>query len=117
MSEESVDKTPALQRLITKLTKENLWLYIIRVLKEGPMYAYEVKVHVTNRIGVKVSTVAVYTVLYRMAREGLIERFTGSSGKSYYRVTNKGMKAYEQAIRILEKVIDVLKGKESNLGF
>ena len=115
MNEESIDRTPALQRLITKLTKENLWLYVIRVLKESPMYAYEVKVHITNRMGIKVSTVAVYTVLYKMTREGLLERFTGSSGRSYYRVTEKGIKAYEKAIRVLEDVISILKGEKEAL--
>ncbi len=110
---EEVKTTPAFKRLISKITKETLWLYVIDVLKEKPLYAYAVRVAIRQKYGFKVATVTVYTVLYRMRREGLLETFE-EGGTTYYKPSEKGLKAYETALNFLETLVKVFKGEEKS---
>ncbi|MDQ1281141.1 MAG: PadR family transcriptional regulator, regulatory protein PadR [Thermoproteota archaeon] len=63
----------AFSRLVTKLTKENLWLYILKMLMERPMYAYEISKGMNERFGFSTATVTVYVVLYKIQKEGFIK--------------------------------------------
>ena len=45
------DVTKAMNRLADKLTKANLWLYILRLLEDDPLYGYEIKQKINNRFG------------------------------------------------------------------
>ncbi|MEM3542356.1 MAG: PadR family transcriptional regulator [Candidatus Methanomethylicia archaeon] len=97
----------AFERLVRKLTKENLWLYVISVLRSKPLYGYAVKKAISEKFHFNPSTITVYAVIYKMVREGLIEKF--SEGEiTYYRVTDKGFMLFEKArkfIRDMEKSI------------
>jgi len=62
----------AFQRLVRKLTKENLWLYILSLLKEGPLYGYEVERMIEKRFGFRPGKVTCYVVLYMLQKEGLV---------------------------------------------
>ncbi|WP_069808249.1 PadR family transcriptional regulator [Vulcanisaeta thermophila] len=73
----------ALDRLVSKLTRENLWIYIVRLLQERPMYGYEIAKEVRERFHVRVTNVGVYVVLYKMERDGLIESFESGGSKMY----------------------------------
>ncbi len=53
----------------------------------------------------------VYTVLYRLIREGLIEP-VDYNGMKVYRVTEKGLAIYEQAVKYLQEVVNKLQSKE-----
>ncbi len=98
----------AYQRLVKKMTIENLWMYILRLLVEKPMYGREIIQALRERFGIKSASVTIYVVLYRMEREGLIEkvkksrRVRNKNGRSYYRPTKKG-------IETLEKGLDFIK--------
>ncbi|MEM2136566.1 MAG: PadR family transcriptional regulator [Candidatus Methanomethylicia archaeon] len=95
----------AYERLVRKLTKENLWLYVISVLRGGPMYGYAIKKAIVEKFGFKPPTITVYAVIYKMVMEGLIEKFI-DGGTTYYRLTGKGLTLFERArdfIRSLEK--------------
>jgi DNA-binding PadR family transcriptional regulator len=60
----------AYYRLFTRITKEGLWLYVLRLLTKRPIYAYEISKEIKARFGF--SKVTVYVVLYKMERKGLI---------------------------------------------
>ena len=95
------EETKALQRLRRKLTIENLWIYIVSVLiEEGPTYGYDIKKRIAARFGFRVSPVTLYTVLYRMEREGLLEKDGG-----YYRPTQRGRDAYTRALEFMAEVM------------
>lgn len=103
----------AYDRLRTKLTKENLWLYILRMLMEHPMYAYEISKNLKDRFGFSTATITVYVVLYKMLFEGLIkikqeEHFTGRPDRKYYEITEKGTKSLKMGIEFIEKTIKKL---------
>lgn len=97
----------AFERLVRKLTKENLWLYVISVLRSKPLYGYAVKKAIYEKFNFNPATITVYAVLYKMLREGLLEKFSDGE-TTYYKVTDKGLMLFEKArqfIRDMEKSI------------
>lgn len=103
-----MEDSKALKRLKDKLTKENLWLYIVKELAEEPMYAYKVKVVLREKYNINVATVTVYTVLYRMEREGLITKVRGD--ETTYRATERGLEQLNKALAFMKGVIQLLEG-------
>ena len=109
---ESGTKPRAMNRLVNKLTKEMLWIYILRLLQERPHYGYEIKKLVTERFGFSPATVSGYAIIYRLMKDGLIsEKTVTDSPRKYYDITDKGRSAMEEARNFLTdtlaKVFDV----------
>jgi len=108
----------AYERLVEKLTKENLWLYILTMLREKPMYGYEIAGRLKTDFKIPIATITAYVVLYKMEREGLVERMehleTGSGKvnirKVYYRQTDKGRETLEKGIEYLRSRLQLLEG-------
>lgn len=98
-------KIKAVERLKRKITIENLWIYIIKILKEEqPLKAYEVKKRLVKKYGIKPATVTVYVILYKMLKDNLIETVK-VSGETMYKPTEKGVQALEEAKKILREVL------------
>jgi len=100
----------AYERLIRKLTKENLWLYILKMLSEKSMYAYEIKKALKERFHITPATVTVYVILHKMRMENLIRvgksvAVFGRPDRIYYEITEKGIKTLNQGRRFLEETI------------
>lgn len=100
----------AYERLVMKATKENLWLYILRMLIDRPMYAYEISKGMNERFGFSTATVTVYVVLYKMQREGFIQvgqekAVFGRPDRKYYEITDKGRKAFLKGRKFLEDTV------------
>jgi DNA-binding PadR family transcriptional regulator len=107
----------ALRRLEQKLTKENLWIYILHLLRGGPLYAYEIRGKIRAAFGFEPATITVYVVLYKMEGEGLVtsaaERRTPSNiVRKYYRLTETGLQALENGRKILRRTLDLLETTE-----
>ncbi|KYH36182.1 MAG: PadR family transcriptional regulator [Candidatus Bathyarchaeota archaeon B24] len=100
----------AYNRLTRKLTVENLWMYILKMLSEKPMYAYEIKRALKERFGFTVATITVYMVLYKMTREGLVEKVPveGDSRRQYYKSTKRGLDTLREGLKFLEKTLKTL---------
>lgn len=100
------DKPRAMNRLVNKLTKEMLWIYILRLLQERPHYGYEIKKLVTKRFGFSPATVSGYAIIYRLMKDGLIREETSTeSPRKYYGITEKGRQAMIEAKRFLTDTI------------
>jgi len=100
----------SLNKLISKLTKENLWLYILAELAKRPMYAYEIAKVIKEKYKIPTAKVTTYVVLYTMKREGLIEKKIKSPSLSnpsrkYYGITEKGLNVLRDSRRFLIKVL------------
>ncbi|MCD6373540.1 MAG: helix-turn-helix transcriptional regulator [Thermococcus sp.] len=107
--------TGPMERLKTKITKEVLWLYILRLLKERPMYAYELKEKIKEAFDFEPATVSSYVVLYKLEKDGYVtaewqESQTGKPSRKYYRLTPKGEKLLEEGISFLEETLEKLRG-------
>lgn len=103
----SQHKMKAVRRLVTLTTKENLWIYISTLLEEREYFAYELQRAVQERFGVLMASVTAYVLLYKMEREGLVERSTERREghrptRKYYALTAKGKAALADARAYLQ---------------
>ncbi len=98
----------AYERLKRKMTVENLWLYVIKVLKDvGELRAYDIKKELIKRFEIKPATITVYAVIYKMVRDELIESVSSPDG-TRYRVTKKGLETFDQGITYIDRLIKIL---------
>jgi DNA-binding PadR family transcriptional regulator len=98
----SQHSTKAMKRLITRTTKENLWLYVLTLLKERDYFAYELRGAVKDRFGVQMASVTAYVLLYKLQRDGIVklseERREGRRPtRKYYRITELGLQTLVEA--------------------
>ncbi len=92
----------AISRLRTKITKENLWIYILRLLQERPHYGYEIKKEIKERFNFQPAMVSGYAIIYRLVKDGLVEaKEDPNSTRKYYEITPTGQKAMREAKKIL----------------
>lgn len=97
-----IEQSKAMTRLQNKLTKEMLWMYILRLLQERPHYGYEIKELVTKRFGFSPATVSGYAIIYRLTKDGLIVgQRTDDSPRKYYEITEEGIEAMKNAKEFL----------------
>jgi len=96
-----------LDRLTSSLTLNNLWLYIIKLLTEKPMFSRELYKALRDKYSIKADLITVYSVLYRLEREGYILR--SGSYRKYYEVTEKGKKEFQAGLNLIEKTLTLLK--------
>ncbi|MEM1873572.1 MAG: helix-turn-helix transcriptional regulator [Acidilobaceae archaeon] len=88
-------------------------MYVVKILvDEGDMRAYDVLKQIRERFSIDVATVTAYVVLYKMTREGLIERYTSPTGETLYRATMKGREALREAVSFLRKISEELSVEE-----
>ena len=107
--------TSPMDRLKNKITKEVLWVYILRLLKERPMYAYELKQRIKEAFDFEPATVSSYVVLYKLEKDGYVtaewqESGTGKPSRKYYKLTPEGEQLLEAGLSFLEETLKKLKG-------
>ncbi len=95
-------------RLKRKLTTENLWVYVIASLMIKPTYAYDVRKLINELFGFNPTTITLYSVIYRLKKDGLIKEEL-VSGEKIYKPTEEGVKELKEAISYMEQVIKRLK--------
>ena len=114
-------KSKAFQRLEKKLTIDTLWLWVIRLLKDGPKYAYELRQEFEERFGFCPATVTNYTVLYLLEKEGIVERVESKASsirldRKYYSLTEFGSELFDEANKyfaeIHNKLFNCIENKE-----
>lgn len=104
-------RTPrALIRLHRKLTIENLWIYILKILldEKKPLRAYDLKIKLRERFEINPPAVTVYTVIYRMGMDGLLAKVK-EGDEVKYQPTRIGIEAFNRAIVMLEEIVSKLK--------
>lgn len=109
----SEHKTKAMRRLIIRTTKENLWLYILSLLEERDYFAYELRNVVRERYGIEMASVTAYVMLYKLQRDGLVERSEERREgrrptRKYYSITELGKKTLNEAREYLRILTETL---------
>lgn len=98
----------AIARLKKKTTAEMLWPYFLKLLKERPMYGYELRQEVAKRFEWKPPTVTSYLVLYRLQRGGYLtaewREQRGKPARKYYMITKKGEELLEEGMKCLRSI-------------
>lgn len=98
----------AYRRLVRTLTSGNLWLYILKLLSEKPMYGYEIIQNIKSSFKINAKTITVYVVLYRLTSEGLI-RAIERNGRKYYEITSRGKAELRNGVDFLEHILDIVR--------
>ena len=92
-----------MERLKEKVLKENLWMFLFRLLEEKDEYAYELRKAVRKEFGFWAGKVTGYKVLYLLEKDGYVKSYM-KGRRRYYRLTEKGLKQLKKAKNFLEKV-------------
>ena len=86
---------------------------MLRLLREGPKYAYELREEIEKRFGFSPATVTNYTILYRLEREGVVHKVDKRNederiDRKYYAITELGEKLMDDAEEYLRQTISKL---------
>ena len=103
----------AYKRLTRKITIENLWMYVLSLLRDGPLYGYEVRDKIFKKFGFRPGKITCYVVLYKLEKENLISsrKVDGKSKgapRRYYFITENGLREIEKAKKFLIELAGAL---------
>ena len=86
-------RTPS-QRFEASITKDNLWIYILTLLRKKELYAYELNGKIEKEFKFSPGNVTAYIVLQRLKGEGYVKaayrKKEGGPSRHYYNITEKG---------------------------
>lgn len=83
------------ERLQKSNTKENLWIYILAVLKEGPNYGWDLPGIIEKDYGFRPGNITPYRVLYRLEEQGFVKSELDER-RRIYKITSAGEKELEK---------------------
>lgn len=83
-------------RLQKNNTFENLWIYILILLKEKNLYGYEIPALIKERFNFMPGKITPYRVLYRLEAQGFVKS-KSKERKRVYCLTKKGKAEIERA--------------------
>ncbi|MBU0898896.1 MAG: PadR family transcriptional regulator [Nanoarchaeota archaeon] len=93
-----------LKRLKLLNTRECLWIYILRILKEGSSHAYTLRKEIEKRFKFKPGTMTAYKVLYLLTASGFVTK-KDEGRKKIYHITEKGEKALKEAADFYKNLV------------
>ncbi len=99
-------ESKAFQRLVKNLTIDLLWIWILKLLRSGPKYAYQLKQEIQEHFNFSPATVTNYTILYLLEKEGLVEKTEMTNSieridRKYYVITEYGEEVMSEAEQYL----------------
>jgi len=83
---------------------DNLWIYILSLLKERVIYGWEIPALIEKRFGFKTGKITPYRVLYRLEQTGFVKSKTEEKRRNY-KITEKGKKELELAKEFYREVL------------
>ena len=96
-------------RMKRKVLVENLWFFILKLVKENPRYGNELREEVSKTFGFLVGNVTAYKVLYDLESREYVE--VSGDYKKKYTMTKKGLDEVRKTENFLK---DLIKGKKIN---
>lgn len=85
-------------------TKDNLWIYILLLLMEKDIYAWEIPAMIEKKYGFKPGKITPYRVLYRLEADGFTESKTEQK-RRVYKITEKGKQELQKAKNFYQNVL------------
>ncbi|MEM2937165.1 MAG: PadR family transcriptional regulator [Candidatus Bathyarchaeia archaeon] len=92
-----------LRKIHERIIKTFMDIIILAELRKGPMSGYDVISFIHNKFHLLVSSGTVYSLLYSLERNGLIEG-TWDERKRVYKLTDKGAKTIETILNANDKI-------------
>ena len=93
-----------LERLQKLNTKENLWIYILSLLKEKESYGWEIRSQIDKKFHFKPGLITPYRVLYRLEKDGFVKSKI-KERRRIYQITEKGKKELEKAKNFYRQIL------------
>jgi len=93
-----------IERFFKSNTIENLWIYILSLLKKRKIYAWEIPKLIEREFGFKPGRITPYRVLYRLEKEGFVKSKI-EKRRRVYQITEKGGKELEKAKSFYKKIL------------
>lgn len=97
-----------LSRLKKLNTTENLWIYILTILKEKPSHAWEILKEIEKKFYFKPGKITPYRVLYSLEKEGLVESKI-KERRRIYEITEKGIQLLDKAKDFYKEILEKIK--------
>lgn len=98
------------ENLRRKAVKSFMDILILMELKDNPMSSYDIIGLIHKRFGILVSSGTVYSLMYSLEREGLIEGVPNQR-KRVYTLTEKG----KQNMKVIKKANNEIQGFLKNM--
>lgn len=92
-----------LKKMHERIIKNFMDIIILAELRIGPLSGYDVISFIHNKFHLLVSSGTVYSLLYSLERNGLIEG-TWNERKRVYKLTDKGKKTIETVLSANDKI-------------
>lgn len=96
-----------LKELRVKMIKSFMEIFILAQLRMKAMSGYDIIASIHKVFGIMVSPGTVYTRIYRMERDGLIEGNTDEK-KRIYMLTEKGEKIIEDVLNAKKPILEFI---------
>lgn len=93
-----------MDRLYNSLTISNLWLSVLSLAKQKPIYAYTLPQIIEKEFGFKPSRLLVYLVLYKLESDKYLTSKEESKRK-YYSITDSGISLLKEAKNLFKQRI------------
>jgi DNA-binding PadR family transcriptional regulator len=89
------------ERFNRSLTQDNLWIYILMLLKKKDLYPYEIREEVKKKFHFLPGNVTAYIVLKKLGAGGYVKKTGSGSGggpeRTYFTITPKGAEELKKA--------------------
>ncbi len=92
-----------LKKMHERIIKNFMDIIIMAELRSGPLSGYDVISYIHNKFHLLVSSGTVYSLLYSLERNGLVEG-TWNERKRTYKLTEKGQKTIETILNSNDKI-------------
>lgn len=96
------------ERLTRSNTKENLWIYILSLLKNREVYGWEIPSLIEKNFGFKPGRITPYRVLYRLEKNDFVKSEL-KERRRVYQITEKGREGLDNAKNFYKKLLNKLK--------
>jgi DNA-binding PadR family transcriptional regulator len=93
-----------MERLQKSNTKENLWIYILSLLKKREIYGWEIRSLMEKKFDFRPGLITPYRVLYRLEEDGFVKS-KRKDRRRVYQITEKGKKELEKAKNFYYEII------------
>jgi DNA-binding PadR family transcriptional regulator len=95
------------ERLKRSNTIENLWIYILLILKKERVHAWDIPKKIEKNFGFKPGKITPYRVLYRLEKDGFV-RSKMENRRRIYQITEKGERELEKAKNFYQEILKKL---------
>lgn len=96
-----------LERLKKSNTIENLWIYILSLLRSEELYAWQIPKIIEKKFGFQLGKITAYRVLYRLEEDGFVKSEM-KDRRRIYKITLKGEKEFKKGKDFYQKILDEL---------